>query len=669
MPLAGLTNIVHEFPKLTLLKGASLEIAPGERVALVGANGTGKTTLFRILARQLAPTQGQVFWSKGLRIGYLEQQQEISADGLTVRSAARRAFADLEEMEHRLRELSTQMASAAGPQLGQLMAEYSRLEARHTAAGGYAWEHQVEEVLEGVGFSMDSREQPVSTLSGGQQCRLALAQVLLGGADLLLLDEPTNHLDLEAVGWLEKFLLHLPAAVLIISHDRYMLDRVASKVLELRDGKIETYAGNYTNYVRERQIRQLHRQRQFEKDQAYIAKERDFIARFHASGSRSREAKGRWTRLERQLAAGEFLTQAPQDDQRLALRISAASRGSELAVRLEEVRKSYGDKCVVNDVTLDLTWQQKLAILGPNGVGKTTLLRLVLGEIMPDSGTVKVGKGMTIGYYDQRQTGLDETKTVLEQMVSFTNCIDEPLLRKFLARFLFAGDEVFKPVSALSGGERSRLLLARLLFSRPNFLVLDEPTNHLDIPSREVLEDALCEYDGTVLLVSHDRYFVDRVCDRMLMLNLDSWELVAGNYTFWRQREEERQAEAAAQKVAAVAENSSNPRAATGAKAGGKQSGKGAKKGNGAEAAAKPSVKVGGLNTYYLDRLTVAEVEQKIHQAETKLAEIEASFADPKVYAEAGRWQQVQDEHAEVRRQIEALMEVWQYKMERESEG
>ena len=644
MPIAGLFNVVHEFPKLTLLRGVSLEIASGERVALVGANGSGKTTIFRILARQLAPTQGQVFWSKGLRVGYLAQQPEL-IEGQTVRQAARRPFEPMVEMELRLRELSGQMAAASGDSLGKLMAEYSRLEARHAAGGGYAWEHRVEQVLAGVGFAMDEREKPCGVLSGGQQCRLALAQVLLGGADLLLLDEPTNHLDLEAVQWLEKYLTRLGAAVLIISHDRYLLDRVADKVVELRDGATELYPGNYSQYVRERANRQLHRRRQFEKDQAYIAKERDFVARFHASGSRSREARGRATRLERQLAAGEFVTQAPRDDQRLALRIQAGSRGSELAVRLEGVSKSYAGRAVLGNLTLDLQWRDKLAVLGPNGVGKTTLLRLVLGEVAPDAGAVKVGKGMTIGYYDQRQSGLDESRTVLEQMRTFTGSTDEGQLRRFLARFLFAGNEVFKSVAALSGGERSRLLLARLLFARPNFLVLDEPTNHLDIPSREVLEEAMREYDGTVLLVSHDRYFVDRVCDRTLLLWPGRWELAEGNYSFWRQREEEKAA-------AARAEQGEEPEPP-------------APRRHADRPSLKPAVKVAGLNTWQLDQMSLAQVEQRIHQTERRLAELETSFTDPKVFSDMARWAQVQREHEELRRQIEGLMEVWQYKMEK----
>ena len=650
MPLAGMTDIVLEFPKLTLLRGVSLDIAPGERVALVGANGSGKTTLFRILARQMMPTKGQVFWSKGLQVGFLEQQPVLVGTD-TVRQAARRPFEHVLEMETRLHELSALMAHAGGEELGKLMAEYGRLEAYHAAAGSYAWEHRVEEVLEGVGFSMEQREQICGTLSGGQQCRLALAQVLLGGADLLLLDEPTNHLDLEAVQWLENFLAHLPAAVLIISHDRYLLDRVADKVFELREGKVEVYPGNYTNYVQEREIRRLHRQRQFEKDQAYIAKERDFVARFHASGSRSREARGRLTRLERQLAAGEFVTEAPNDDKRLALRIEAASRGSELAVRLEGVTKSYGEKSVLKDLAFDLVGRQKLAVLGPNGVGKTTLLRLILGDLVPDAGTLKVGKGMTVGYYDQQQSGLDESMTVLQQMMSFTHSTDEGLLRRFLARFLFMGNDVFKSVAALSGGERSRLLLARLLFSRPNFLVLDEPTNHLDIPSREMLEAALREYDGTVLLVSHDRYFVDRVCDRVLMLWRGWWELVAGNYSFWRMREEEKAAQTAReeqQKSDAKSQADAGPKRTSAGERGG-----------------KPAVKVGGMNTYQLDQMSLRQVEDRIHQAEERLGELESSFSDPKVFSDFARWQNVQQQHEEVRCEIDALMEVWQYKMEK----
>ncbi len=651
MAIATLQGIEHEFDKLELLRGLNLEISRGERVALVGANGTGKTTVFKILAKELLPTHGNILWAKGLRIGYLTQQPRMETDE-TVREVARKPFAELVQTETRMRELSARMAHESGETLGQLMRQYGQLEARHTAAGGFAWEHRVEQVLAGVGFAEDQRDRPCRVLSGGQQCRLALASILLGGADLLLLDEPTNHLDLEAVQWLEKYLNRLDAAVLLVSHDRYLLDRVATKVYELRNGVTEVYPGNYSNYVSEQKIRNLHRQRQFEKDQAYIAKERNFIARFHASGSRSREARGRATRLERQLKAGEFLTDSPRDDRTLSLKVAAGSRGSNLAVRATGLTKAFGAEPIVNDLTFDLYGGHKLAILGANGVGKTTILRMVLGEEAPDSGTIKVGSGMTIGYYDQKQTGLDDSLTVLDQMRTLVGEADEGTLRSFLARFLFAGKDVFKCVGTLSGGEKSRLLLAKLLYRKPNFLILDEPTNHLDIPSREVLEDALTEYDGTILLVSHDRYFVDRVCGRMLLTWKDRWDLIEGNYSYWRMVQEEKAAAEKAAAEAAEAETANAP------------AGKSRKAPPTAKGKTKPAATVGGLNSYQLSKLTIREVEDQIHQAESSLNDVEKSFSDPTVFSDTDKLAEVQGRYDSLREQIDQLMEVWQIKME-----
>ena len=647
MAIASLEGIEHEFEKLELLRGVNLELSRGERVALIGANGSGKTTLFRILTKEITPTHGRVFWAKGLRIAYLAQQPRLDTDQ-TVRQVARRPFGGLMDVEQQMRELSTAMSSASGDELGQLTKRYSQLESEHAAAGGFAWEYRVEEVLAGLGFSESHRELPCRVLSGGQQCRLSLACVLLSGAELLLLDEPTNHLDLQAVQWLEKYLAHLDAGVLLVSHDRYLLDRVVNKVYELRNGAVEIYPGNYSNYVKEREIRRLNLDRQFTKDQAYIAKERDFIARFHASGSRSREARGRLTRLERRLKAGEFITDAPTDDHTISLRISAASRGSDMALRLVNLSKSYGPIQLFNDVTLDLTSGQKMAVLGANGVGKTTMLRIAMGDEQADSGLAKIGAGMTVGYYDQKQTGLDDSLTVLEQMRAFTGSHDERVVRGWLARFLFRKDMVYKLVGTLSGGERSRLLLARLFYSQPNFLILDEPTNHLDIASREMLEQALCEYDGTVLLVSHDRYFIDQVCGRTLFLWQGRWELVEGNYTYWQMLQEE-QTVRAARAAAQQADEQS------------RRAGGGKKKPNQSNSSAS---KVGGLNTYQLSKLNVKGVEEQIHKSERRLVEIEKSFADPAVFIDAAKLTAAQEEYEQVRQGIEQLMEVWQAKME-----
>ncbi len=653
MAIAALQKIEHVFGKVEVLKGVDLEISQGERVALIGANGTGKTTMLHILRRELLPTAGQVFWAKGLRIVYLSQQPEFDPDE-TVRQAARKPFAAHIRLEGQMRDLSARMAQASGEELERLMKQYADLESRHVAGGGFAWQHRIEQVLAGVGFRSEHLDLPAGVLSGGQKCRLSLACVLLSQADLLLLDEPTNHLDLEAVQWLEKYLVRLEAAVLMISHDRYLLDKVATKIYELRDGVTEAYPGNYSNYVQQRGIRQLHRERQFQKDQAYIAKERDFIARFHASGSRSREARGRATRLERRLKNREFVTDAPSNEQTLKLKISAASRGSDFAVRTRGLSKAFGELRIVDELDLDLRNGQKMAIMGPNGIGKTTLLRMITGEVEPDAGTIKVGQGMTVGYYDQQQVGLDEDLCVLDQMRQFAGGAEEGLLRNYLARFLFRGDEVYKSVRTLSGGERSRLLLARLFYQRPNFLVFDEPTNHLDIPSREMLEEALAEYDGTVLLVTHDRYLVDQVCDRLLLVwGAERWESFEGNFSRWQMLQDEKAQRQAAAAAEAEAERASRAKAGPASKAVPVNSG----------------VRVAGLNSYQLSRLTLQDIEKQIHQAENRLAEIEHSYTDPAIYSDPEKFAQRHAEHEQTRQDLDRLMEIWEHKMETAEDG
>jgi ATP-binding cassette subfamily F protein 3 len=520
----------------------SCSVARGDRIALVGRNGTGKTTLLNILAGLDAPTGGRVTRSRGLRIGFLPQGASLEGDG-TLWQAMMAAFATLREMETQLHELEIEMADP--DRAGVALQAYAPLRDRFEQMGGYTYRDRAKHVLMGLGFPPEEHQIPLGHLSGGQKTRAYLAKLLLESPDLMLLDEPTNHLDLQAIEWLEGYLNSWEGTVILVAHDRYFLDRVVRKVWELAFGQLEVYNGNYSHYVQQRTERYERRLKEYRAQQAFIAKEEDFIRRYMA-GQRTRQAQGRLKRLER--FKRDKALDLPREEHTIKLQFQEPLRSGDRVVWSQDLVVGYErDHPLFRCPDLDLRRGECVALLGPNGSGKTTLLGTVLGAVPPLAGRARLGASLKIGYFAQVHTDLRPEKTVLDTILEVK---DLPLgeARSFLARFMFTGDDVFKTIGELSGGERSRVALAKLVLQRANFLLLDEPTNHLDIPSQEVLEEVLDGFSGTILLVTHDRYLVDRLATQLWIIDPEEQELEVFQGP-WAEYVEARNGEAEAREV------------------------------------------------------------------------------------------------------------------------
>lgn len=621
MGTISIQSVAKQFGSQVVLRDASVELQSGETVGLVGPNGAGKTTIFRLIIRRFPPDLGTVTCSKGMDIGYLPQEPEVDLDA-TLHDEVLSAFADVLAIERKMEELAHAIAERhAGPEYESLLAQYEKAEAQFVAADGYAIETQLKEIVGGLGFTPEDLKLPMRALSGGQKCRAALAKLLLQDSTYLLLDEPTNHLDIDAARWLEKFLRSHHGGAAVISHDRYLLDRIADRIIEVDGGRVNSFPGNYTNYVETRELRRLTQERQYEKDQAFIAKERDYIARNIAS-KRTGVARGRRTHLERRLAAGEFTLARPGARKELKLDFSGAEQKDRTIFDAEGLAKKFGDKSLFHALSLRIASGERLGITGPNGTGKSTLLKILLGLLAADTGRVRVDPKASIGYYAQESHDLDPRRTILAEIQSVRQELTEQQARTILGRFLFSGDDVFKPVARLSGGEQSRVRLTKLILANPNVLVLDEPTNHLDIPSREALEEALDEFPGTIIAVSHDRYFLDRIVERLLVIRPEGSTQFRGGYTEYIEAEDAR---AASERLAA--EREAERQRADARRADRKAADRGGDSGR-ADARSKRRVGKEGLKSRF-DKLALDELEAFIATCETEIAEMTERFSEP----------------------------------------
>ena len=658
--LFRLSEVYKSYGAQDVLRGASLQINPGEHVGLVGRNGAGKTTIFRLVTQDETPDSGEVVRARGVKLGLLGQHVHFEV-GSTVHESALAAFGRLQQIEHEMHVLEHRMGDA-GDDLEKVLARYSDLQHEYEREGGFEYSAKAEAILQGLGFDRETWQMETEKLSGGQQNRLGLACLLLSEPDVLLLDEPTNHLDVGAVEWLEEFLQTYASAFVIISHDRYFLDRACRRIVEIENGRATSYTGNYSDYLVEREERREIQQRAYDNQQRLIAKTEEFIRR-NLAGQKTKQAKSRRNKLERL----ERLEAVRGDQAAGDFRLQDIERAGTHVLTMTDASIGYPDKTLGRDISLILRRTECLGVIGPNGSGKTTFVRTVLDKIPPLSGEVRWGSKVQIGYYAQQLEDLDDRNEIimeLRRVAAATATVGE--LRSFLAKFLFFGDDVYKHVHDLSGGEKGRLALAKLIYSGVNVLVLDEPTNHLDIPSREALEEALAAYEGTIITISHDRYFLDRVATQILALDgAGNVEHYNGDYTEyhdWR---------AARLKGIMGPQSLDGPRNPSGSKDSDVQRdgdpGRGKRtntKGAKTEQGKKTGTRKAGSGVPRVKIIKKprgpAMIEAEISDLEKRIAELSKEMARPEVARDITKLVKVNDDYQQAETRLAELIDEWE---------
>ncbi len=607
---------------------SSFEVRPGDRIGLVGPNGSGKTTLLRILAGKDEADAGSCQIHSAARLGYLEQQPHFDADR-TLHDEALSALANLLALQEEALQVAADIAADNDPiEQKRLTARYDHLQHELHRQDAYNIDYRIEQVLDGLRFRRETFHQPVASLSGGEQNRLMLAKLLLAEPNMMILDEPSNHLDIEATEWLEAFLLESSAAMIIVSHDRYFLDKVTNRTLELFHGTVDAYAGNFSAYWQQKAERLLVQRRTYEKQQIEIEKTKDFIRR-NAYGQKHAQAEDRRKKLERiERVAPPRVIAAP------AVRFSPPKRCGDIVVRAEGVAKAY-DRPLFRNVSVDIARTERWALLGPNGCGKTTLLRCLLGAVPPDEGQIHLGAGVTVGYFDQQLATLDDDLDVIDAVRPKHKQMNQQERRNLLAGFGLTGDRALQKVGSLSGGERCRAALARLAAADANFLVLDEPTNHLDLWARDALEKALLHFHGTVLLVSHDRYFVNRVADHLLVIEPDRVRAIEGNYDSYQTQSGH--TPVGTREDSVPAESSPPPRPA--------KSGK---------ASPRPVAK------RRFPYRKVADLEDEIFERETCIEALQNELTEPSVLRDGERVRQIKSQIEQEQAAVKSLYEHWE---------
>ena len=639
MILMTVQGVSKSFGMKSVLKDISLTLQQGARMGLIGVNGSGKSTLFRLIAGQMEPDEGTISLMRGTRVGMLTQEADIQSD-LTVREELSRVFEPVREMERRLRALEEEMAQKHEDEaeLDRLSREYARLTDRFEDAGGYEWPSRIQGVLAGLGFAKGREDQPASVLSGGEKTRLCLARLLLTQPDLLMLDEPTNHLDLSSIQWLEETLKKYRGTVLIISHDRYFMNSVCDCMAEISMRRLVQYEGNYDQFTVKRQADIERQIREYKLQQAEIARQQAIIQRYRMYNREKsiRAAESREKRLEKM----ERL-ERPVDEQHVRFSFEARRRTGDDVLKVHGLAKGFEGRRLFENFDLHLRAGDRVAIIGPNGVGKSTLLNIIARKLKADAGEVEFGANVDLGYYEQHQTGLDPEKDVLNELWDAFPRLDLDRVRSVLALFLFTGDDVYKKISMLSGGEKGRVSLCKLMLKRDNLLLLDEPTNHLDMDSREVLEGALEDFDGTILTVSHDRYFINRVADRVIEMRPDGVKEYLGNYDDYLEKKRREEA--------GLEDASSSGMTKT-------QLDKQRRK----ERLLREGKKA-------LEKQLEA-AEARIAAAEKEIQDLETRMADPELYQRPDEARETARRHAELQAGMDALYEEWEALSEAVSE-
>ena len=625
--LFRLSEITKSYSAHDILNGVSFQINQHEKVGLVGRNGAGKTTVFRIITGQETADEGEIVKINNLKIGLLEQHVDFT-ENETVHTAALSAFKKLHDIEAEMRELENEMATDYSD---EILDRYAELQTEFEHEDGFTYTARAEAILLGLGFDKEAWNLATKNLSGGQKNRLGLARLLLSGTDVLLLDEPTNHLDVNAVEWLENFLQTYEKTFVLISHDRYFLDRVCNRIIEIENGKAVSYKGNYSQFLIEREERRAAQQRAFENQQTMIAKNEDFIRR-NLAGQKTKLAKSRRNMLERLERVEAVTVEKSQGN----FQLKKVERAGNQILTVEDLAIGYGEKVLAKGIDFALLRGEALGVIGANGTGKTTFLKTVLGDLRELGGKLIWGAKTDIGYYSQQLEELDGRNEIIQELRRVAPSADNGALRGFLARFLFVGEDVFKNVKDLSGGEKGRLALAKLIYSNKNVLVLDEPTNHLDIPSREALEAALDAYQGTIITVSHDRYFLDRIATQILSFEEDGRaEIFDGNYSEYHDQKEIQNSKSKAQMQTSNEAASSNEISATHNE---------------------------NLSKNQVQKIEnrIKEIEKQIPELETSTAHLSSQMSDPATVASHGKLQEITREFEMGEKTIQQLYAEWE---------
>ncbi|WP_085520872.1 ABC-F family ATP-binding cassette domain-containing protein [Tuberibacillus sp. Marseille-P3662] len=648
MILLQTNKISKSYGTDTILSNINIEVQSHERVALVGRNGSGKTTLLKIILNELEADDGDVIFAKETSVGYLSQHTAIHSER-SIYDELALVFTDLINMETKLRDMEQSMSDSdnmSSDDYQKLLDDYDQLQSAFTERGGYTFDADIKAILNGLNFGDYDWQTPVSHLSGGQKTRLALGKLLLKKPDLLILDEPTNHLDIDTLTWLEGYLQHYAGAILVVSHDRYFLDKLITKVYEIFNTVSFKYVGNYSHFLQERAARYEQQLKAYEKQQKEVAKLEDFIQKNIARASTSKRAKSRRKKLQNM----ETMDRPDSDHPSAKFSFDIKKQSGHDVLFVRDLSFGYDTSAsLADDVSFAITRGESVALVGPNGIGKTTLLKTLAGDLPRLNGQIDIGSNVSIGFYDQEQEDLNPNKTVLDELWDQYPNVKEMDIRTVLGNFLFSGEDVLKKVHALSGGEKARLLLAKLMMRKDNVLIFDEPTNHLDLDSKEVLESALLEYPGTLLFVSHDRYFMNKIADRILELSTSGLKDYIGDYDYYVDKKAEEQ-------ELAVLKANKNP----------SMTQVDQRQDHGEGKTHYENQKAQRRDIRKLER-SIEDTEQKIEQLEGDIETLEHQLADPEVFNDYQKAADIHSQLEHTKHQLDEAMQLWethQHKLE-----
>ncbi len=630
------SNISKSFGVDLILKDISFNINIGDKVGLIGKNGTGKSTLFKILTDQIPYDNGSIYISKSINIGYLNQ--DLDFDNLkSIYDECLIVFEDLIEMEKEIRSLENKISHSTdhdSREFKSLMNLYSNLLDEFNDKNGYGYKSEIRGVLKGLGFSEEDFEKKISKLSGGQKSRLNIAKLLLQKPNILLLDEPTNHLDIDAINWLEGFLKNYPGTLLIISHDRYFLDQIVGKIFEIENKSIIQFEGSYTKFINYKNNLYNHQMKKYLEQQKEIAKQEELIRRFkqHGTEKLAKRAKSR----EKSLDKMDVVDKPLLNNNKTRIKLETKIKSGKEVLRVNELSKAFDDTTLFSNLSFNIYRSEKVALIGPNGIGKTTLFKILLNKLGYNSGDIIIGHNVFMGYYDQEQGNLNTNNNLIDEICNADPKISIPEARGLLASFLFTGDDVFKEVENLSGGEKSRLSLLKLMLSQSNFLLLDEPTNHLDLASKEVLEDALLEYDGTIFTISHDRYFLNKIATKVLEISQDDIKEYLGNYDYYVEKKNELENPIDSKVSHSITKT---------------------------QLKEERRRKKMEENQKKQEKQSIKKLEEEISKQETRLNELELLMCDENIYANSEKSREIHEEYELIKGKLDELYTEWEEKI------